>query len=140
MALIYALKLPIPLCGIFLYIPLIYLILKYRKKYSQSFYTLVLFVSINDLYCLCRFTYEGICSLFDYCSDGTVSFISILLAAFSYYMCMLLNLIIAWNRFSAVYLFLYYEKKIFTTKMIIVYYVSALLISGCIDYLMFFVG
>uniref|UniRef100_A0A914CUF3 7TM GPCR serpentine receptor class x (Srx) domain-containing protein n=1 Tax=Acrobeloides nanus TaxID=290746 RepID=A0A914CUF3_9BILA len=137
---IYALKILIPVSGIILYIPLIYLLLRYRSRYSQAFYTLVLFMSFNDFYCLCRFTFEAVISLIEFVPDGTIYYISNLLAAFSYYMCMFLNLMIAWNRFSAVFFYTYYENFLFGTKMIIVYYVTAILISASMVVLMFYGG
>lgn len=67
-----ALLFGIPPWGILLYMPLLYLILTQRKKYPNPFYTLVLMVSINDLYWLFYFLYSGACLAMGTCPGGDI--------------------------------------------------------------------
>uniref|UniRef100_A0A914EJ17 7TM GPCR serpentine receptor class x (Srx) domain-containing protein n=1 Tax=Acrobeloides nanus TaxID=290746 RepID=A0A914EJ17_9BILA len=79
---------------------------------------------------LLHLMYIGVCLARGECLGGDlVNTVLMKLAVYSCYMCMLLNLFVAWNRFAAVFFYLKYDK-LFNRRMFIFYYASALILSA----------
>uniref|UniRef100_A0A914CY35 G-protein coupled receptors family 1 profile domain-containing protein n=1 Tax=Acrobeloides nanus TaxID=290746 RepID=A0A914CY35_9BILA len=121
-----------PPLSILLYIPLIYTILTKREKYHNPFYKLVIAIGLNDYILLLHLIYMGFCLMKGECPiSETFNAIQMALAMMGCYGCMLLNLLMAWNRFSAVFFYRNYESVLFTEKMVYVYIVMVYIIAIC---------
>ena len=101
-----------------------------RHKYTNIFYKLLLTMSLIAIYWGGYFFYMGMCQLLGYSLFGeTVNIIIASIAQYLFYVCMNMNLLIAFNRFSAVILYTIHEK-VFSSKMGLFYIFLVLLISA----------
>uniref|UniRef100_A0A914BZN8 7TM GPCR serpentine receptor class x (Srx) domain-containing protein n=1 Tax=Acrobeloides nanus TaxID=290746 RepID=A0A914BZN8_9BILA len=120
-----------PPLSMILYVPLLYIILTNRKKYNNPFYKLVVVIGLNDYVLLLHFMYWGTCLIYEQCPFGEAfNEFQMVIAMMTCYGCMLLNMLIAWNRFAAVFFHHYYDTHLFTKSMtyfyvFLVYTVSA---------------
>ena len=76
---------------------------KYKKKYGNVFYKFILVFTLVAIYWSCYFFYQGLCQLLGYSLFGELGNIIIATTAqYLFYVCMNMNLLFAFNRFSAV--------------------------------------
>jgi hypothetical protein len=130
-----------PPLSILLYIPLIYTILTKREKYHNPFYKLVIAIGLNDYILLVHLIYMGFCLMNGECPiSETFNAFQMALAMMGCYGCMLLNLLMAWNRFSAVFFYNRYESVLFTEKMVYVYIAMVYIIAICANIPSFLYG
>lgn len=101
-----------------------------RHKYTNIFYKLVLTISLVVIYWGAYFWYMGWCQLLGYCPLGETGNIVIAsVAQYLFYVCMNMNLLIAFNRFCAVVLYSM-NDKVFSNMMGLMYVVIILVVSA----------
>uniref|UniRef100_A0A914CL57 7TM GPCR serpentine receptor class x (Srx) domain-containing protein n=1 Tax=Acrobeloides nanus TaxID=290746 RepID=A0A914CL57_9BILA len=109
--------------ALFLHITIIYIIFisNKRQKYKNTFYRLVVCISCTDIYWCHYQLYQGLCNVMGYCPGGELVNVIISCGAqFIFFFCMNMDLLIAFNRFSAVVLCERHDK-IFSNKNGMIY-------------------
>jgi hypothetical protein len=120
--------------AMFLHTSILYIFFfsKNRNKYKNVFYRLVFVLSCTDIYGCIWMMYTGLCYTLGFTLFGEAGNI-IFTIGFQYifFICMNMDLLIAFNRFSAVVLYKNYEK-IFRPKLGM-FYVSLIILASTME-------
>lgn len=122
----------VPPITIFLHAIMIYLLFlsNKRHKYTNIFYKLVLIISLTVMYWASYVFYQGLCQVYGYSVFGeTANVIIASIAQYIFYICMNMNLLIAFNRFSAVVLYAKHDQ-VFSPINGILFIIGILLLSA----------
>src|SRR3569623_1466844 len=118
--------------AMFLHLAFMYIILssKKRQKYKNAFYQQVLVISTTDIYWSGYVFYQGFCNVLDQCPFGELGNVIISTGAqYMFFLCMNMDMLIAFNRFAAIILAGKYER-IFCLKKGIIYVLLFMVISA----------
>lgn len=120
--------------GLFLHLSITYIIFfsNKRKKYKNIFYKLVVCISCTDIYWCFFQMYQGWCNVMGECPFGELGNVLISSGAqFAFYFCMNMDLLIAFNRFSAVVFCDQFKKAFSHNKGML--YILIFLIGSAIE-------
>lgn len=120
--------------AVLLHLSIIYIILfsNKRPKYSNTFYRLIVCTSCILIYWSHFQMYQGMCHALGHCPGGEIGNLIISsIAQLDFFFCMNMDLLIAFNRFSAIVLSSNYEKIFSPTKGLL--YIFMFLVISAVE-------